>query len=69
MSIIMDLWAMFDRGHRLSDSELDSLIKQTEDALPYLRGRTPHYHLAYKDTIQTLIMLNEYKAARKKKSA
>lgn len=62
------VWEEFERGDGLTLSEVRSLIKQTEAALPYLRARSRVLGTAVTaDAVVTLNRLREFEAAMAKR--
>lgn len=59
-------WEKFDAGDGLSDKELDFMIEQCENALPYLLARGPKFFLASSRTLQDKNSLEGFKRARKR---
>lgn len=61
-------WKKFERGDTLSDDEISVMLREIQAALPYLRSRGEPMRLVVKETVSNLMMLEQWQAARKRKS-
>jgi hypothetical protein len=57
-------WKKFRNGDHLTDAELKAMLKQINEALPYLESRGAEFLLATRETRQNKITIEGYLSAR-----